>query len=56
LFGVLGGLLAFGMIGLFIGPIILTVCWAVWREWTTNLYKKALAETTTDKSQLFEEN
>lgn len=40
LFGILGGLLAFGMIGLFIGPIILTVGWAVWREWTANLYKK----------------
>ncbi len=56
LFGVLGGLLAFGMIGLFIGPIILTVCWAVWREWTTNLYKKALAETSPEEPQPFEEN
>jgi predicted PurR-regulated permease PerM len=37
LFGVLGGLLAFGLVGLFIGPIILTVAWAVWREWTTHL-------------------
>jgi len=37
LFGVLGGLLAFGLVGLFIGPIVLTVVWAVWREWTTHL-------------------
>ncbi len=37
LFGVLGGLLAFGLVGLFVGPIILTVAWAVWREWTTHL-------------------
>ena len=37
LFGVLGGLLAFGLVGLFIGPIVLTVAWAVWREWTTHL-------------------
>lgn len=37
LFGVLGGLLAFGLVGLFIGPIILTVAWAVWREWTAHL-------------------
>ncbi len=37
LFGVLGGLLAFGLVGLFIGPIVLTVLWAVWREWTTHL-------------------
>lgn len=39
LFGVLGGLLAFGLIGLFIGPIILTVLWAVWREWTAHLHE-----------------
>lgn len=32
-FGVLGGLAAFGLIGLFIGPVILSVCLAVWREW-----------------------
>jgi predicted PurR-regulated permease PerM len=37
LFGVLGGLLAFGLVGLFIGPIVLTVVWAVWREWTVHL-------------------
>ncbi len=37
LFGVLGGLLAFGLVGLFIGPIILAVAWAVWREWAAHL-------------------
>lgn len=37
LFGVLGGLLAFGLVGLFVGPIVLTVAWAVWREWTAHL-------------------
>lgn len=37
LFGVLGGLLAFGLVGLFIGPIVLAVAWAVWREWTAHL-------------------
>ncbi|MDO4699061.1 MAG: AI-2E family transporter [Moraxella sp.] len=31
--GVLGGLTAFGFIGLFIGPIILAIALAVWREW-----------------------
>jgi predicted PurR-regulated permease PerM len=41
LFGVLGGLLAFGLVGLFIGPIILTVAWAVWREWTAHLHDDA---------------
>jgi predicted PurR-regulated permease PerM len=33
LFGVLGGLAAFGLVGLFIGPVILAVLLAVWREW-----------------------
>ena len=29
----LGGLTAFGLVGLFIGPVILAVLIAVWREW-----------------------
>ncbi len=33
LFGVLGGLASFGLIGLFVGPVILAVTLAVWREW-----------------------
>ena len=33
LFGVVGGLVAFGMVGLFLGPLILTVLLAIWREW-----------------------
>jgi predicted PurR-regulated permease PerM len=33
LLGVLGGLAAFGLVGLFIGPVILAVLLAVWREW-----------------------
>jgi len=32
-FGVAGGLLAFGLVGLFVGPLILTVLLAIWREW-----------------------
>ncbi|WP_027803774.1 AI-2E family transporter [Paraburkholderia dilworthii] len=32
-FGVLGGLAAFGLIGLFVGPVILAVLMAVWRGW-----------------------
>jgi predicted PurR-regulated permease PerM len=39
MFGVLGGLAAFGLVGLFVGPVILAVLIAVWREW--------LAETRT---------
>ena len=37
LFGVLGGILAFGLVGLFTGPIVLAVAWAIWREWTAHL-------------------
>lgn len=33
LFGVLGGIQAFGLIGLFLGPIVIAVLLAVWREW-----------------------
>nr|MBO2489361.1 AI-2E family transporter [Gammaproteobacteria bacterium] len=32
-FGVLGGVLAFGLVGLFIGPVLLAVMLAIWREW-----------------------
>jgi len=35
MFGVLGGLGAFGLVGLFVGPMILAVLLAVWREWLT---------------------
>lgn len=33
MFGVLGGVTAFGLIGLFVGPVILAVGMALWREW-----------------------
>ena len=33
LFGVLGGIAAFGLVGLFMGPVILAVLMAVWREY-----------------------
>lgn len=32
--GVLGGLLAFGMLGLFIGPVAVALALTLWREWT----------------------
>jgi len=35
LFGVLGGLAAFGLIGLFVGPVILAILLALWREWAS---------------------
>ncbi|VEB60187.1 putative inner membrane protein [Salmonella enterica subsp. enterica] len=31
--GVIGGLIAFGMIGLFIGPVLLAVTWRLFSAW-----------------------
>ncbi len=33
MFGVLGGLAAFGLVGMFVGPVVVAVLMAVWREW-----------------------
>lgn len=33
MFGVLGGISSFGLVGLFIGPVILAILLAIWREW-----------------------
>ena len=33
MFGVIGGLTAFGLIGMFVGPVIVAVLLALWREW-----------------------
>jgi predicted PurR-regulated permease PerM len=33
MFGVIGGLAAFGLIGMFVGPVIVGVLMALWREW-----------------------
>jgi predicted PurR-regulated permease PerM len=42
LFGVLGGLTAFGLVGLFVGPVILAVLLAIWREWLLESHQSAL--------------
>lgn len=49
MFGVLGGLASFGMVGVFIGPVILAVLLAVWREW---LHQKLFEP---EQEELFEE-
>jgi predicted PurR-regulated permease PerM len=43
LFGVLGGLAAFGLVGLFVGPVILAVLLAIWREWLLETRRQASA-------------
>jgi predicted PurR-regulated permease PerM len=30
---VIGGLASFGLIGMFLGPVVVAVLLAVWREW-----------------------
>jgi predicted PurR-regulated permease PerM len=31
--GIFGGLAAFGLMGLFVGPVIMAALLAIWREW-----------------------
>lgn len=49
MFGVLGGVASFGMVGVFIGPVILAIMLAVWREW---LHQKLIEP---EQEELFEE-
>ena len=44
LFGVLGGLSAFGAIGLFLGPVILAVLLSVWQAWLELQQKEASSD------------
>jgi len=44
-FGVLGGVLAFGLVGLFIGPVLLAVSLAIWREWLEEHQEKGTPES-----------
>lgn len=37
IFGIVGGVLAFGLIGVFIGPFVIATLLAVWREWLADL-------------------
>ncbi len=41
LIGVLGGAQTFGLIGLFIGPVIMAVVLTVWREWIAPRQRRA---------------
>jgi predicted PurR-regulated permease PerM len=34
LLGILGGLETFGLLGLFLGPVVMAALMALWREWT----------------------
>jgi Ca2+-transporting ATPase len=45
MFGVFGGLMAFGPVGLFLGPVILSVLLSVWRAWLTIQGNETIAPT-----------
>lgn len=51
MFGVLGGVASFGLVGLFIGPVILAVILAIWREW---LHETTEPEPVPDASLAYE--
>jgi predicted PurR-regulated permease PerM len=36
MFGVVGGVSAFGLVGAFLGPVFLAVGLALWREWAAD--------------------
>ena len=46
LFAVLGGIAAYGLVGLFLGPIVIAVLLAVWREWLIEHSPAGSAATT----------
>ena len=50
MFGVLGGLASFGMVGVFVGPVVLAILLAVWREW---LHQKSIEP---EQEELFEDH
>lgn len=45
--GVLGGLTAFGFVGLFTGPVLLAIMLAVWREWVSQHKNEIFASRST---------
>ena len=50
--GVIGGLLAFGIIGLFIGPVVLTVAYTLLAEWISDEQAAPTAEQPVAKASL----
>lgn len=58
MFGVFGGLTAFGVIGIFLGPVILAVLRAVWQEWLDQQKEEEslLVSNTAIKSPLPEQD
>jgi len=51
-FGALGGLVAFGFIGLFIGPTLLAVGYKLMQEWLSNEPLATASSTTASASPI----
>ncbi len=51
LFGVLGGIGAFGLVGLFLGPVVVAVLLAVWREWLEEQAIPAASDSAENQDQ-----
>lgn len=50
MFGVIGGIAAFGLVGLFIGPVALAIATAIWREWLNERPGASRPATATSNS------
>jgi predicted PurR-regulated permease PerM len=44
LLGILGGLEAFGLVGLFLGPAVMAALIALWREWVATSHEAMAAD------------
>jgi predicted PurR-regulated permease PerM len=51
MFGVLGGLVAFGPVGLFLGPVVLAVLLGVWHEWLEEVRPREVLPPEQDPAQ-----
>ena len=45
--GIFGGMASFGLIGLFLGPVIMAAVLTIWREWVMRAGRRA--SSTTDR-------
>jgi Ca2+-transporting ATPase len=54
MFGVLGGLNAFGAVGLFLGPVILAVLLAVWQAWLEQQREQELLSNHNDVAEKYD--
>ena len=49
-FGLIGGVTTMGIVGLFVGPVLMSLLLAIWREWVHNGDPQVLVTALQDKS------